>query len=58
MCTSKMNTLDKIAQHNSSSGIKIVVIDDYMRVTGTPSLNDEIGDIPELKGKRLTAPVG
>lgn len=25
----------------------------YMRVTDTPSLNDEPGDIPELKGKKL-----
>jgi len=26
---------------------------DYMCVTGTPTLSDEPGDIPELKGKRL-----
>lgn len=30
-----------------------LLFSEYMRVTGTPTLNDEPGDIPELKGKKL-----
>ena len=31
----------------------IQLFGDYMKITGTPSLNDEPGNIPELKGKKL-----